>query len=63
MAIRRQPAIPASSVDTSLDSPDDLWSSADAPVVDNAAYRAGPRSVVVLAARRGSAGHEEAAAG
>jgi isoamylase len=36
-------------IDTSLDSPDDIvpWQ-ASAPVGDNASYRAGPRSVVVL---------------
>ncbi len=39
-------------VDTSLASPDDLAAAADAPRVDSAGYLAGPRSVVVLAARR-----------
>ena len=36
-------------VDTSLESPDDILAAADAPAVDASAYRAGPRSVVVLA--------------
>jgi glycogen operon protein len=41
-------------LDTSLASPDDLVSSAVAPLVDSGSYRAGPRSVVILrpAARR-----------
>jgi glycogen operon protein len=50
-------------VDTSLDSPDDLSSAVDAPAVVGGAYRAGPRSVVVLAARKAPTGPEEAAAG
>jgi isoamylase len=39
-------------VDTSLASPDDLSSAVDAPSVDGGTYRAGPRSVVVLASPR-----------
>ncbi len=39
-------------VDTTLASPDDLSAADSAPVVGGASYRAGPRSVVVLAARR-----------
>ena len=39
-------------VDTTLPSPDDLASAVDAAVVDADTYTAGPRSVVVLAARR-----------
>ena len=39
-------------VDTTLASPDDLSAAADAPLVEGGSYRAGPRSVVVLAARR-----------
>ena len=41
-------------VDTSLPSPDDLVTGADAPTAE-ASYRAGPRSVVVLAAMRTAA--------
>ncbi len=41
-------------VDTSLPSPDDLVTGADAPAAE-ATYRAGPRSVVVLAAMRTAA--------
>ncbi|HXJ74824.1 MAG TPA: glycogen debranching enzyme, partial [Candidatus Dormibacteraeota bacterium] len=37
-------------IDTSLDSPEDLVDWPDAPVVSGRAYRAGPRSVVVLMA-------------
>ena len=37
-------------VDTTLPSPDDIVEGRGAPVVDTASYRAGPRSVVVLAA-------------
>ncbi len=39
-------------VDTTLASPDDFTAAADAPTVDGGSYRAGPRSVVVLAAQR-----------
>ena len=39
-------------VDTTLASPDDLSVATDAPLVEGGSYRAGPRSVVVLAARR-----------
>ncbi len=39
-------------VDTTLASPDDFVAAAAAPTVDTGTYRAGPRSVVVLAARR-----------
>ena len=50
-------------VDTSLGSPDDLWSATDAPDIDDGTYRAGPRSVVVLASRRAATRHEETPAG
>ncbi len=47
--------IPASAwyrwIDTSLDSPDDIWDGVSAPVLTGATYRAQPRSVVVLGAR------------
>ena len=49
-------------VDTSLDSPDDLRAAADAPAVDGGTYRAGPRSVVVLAARKAPTAGEETTA-
>ncbi len=39
-------------LDTTLGSPDDLVMAAEAPAVEGDSYRAGPRSVVVLAARR-----------
>jgi glycogen operon protein len=37
-------------VDTTLPSPDDIVEAQDAPVVEGVGYRAGPRSVIVLAA-------------
>jgi glycogen operon protein len=40
-------------IDTSLESPDDIVDWADAPLVGRQAYRAGPRSVVVLIADAG----------
>jgi glycogen operon protein len=42
-------------VDTTLPSPDDFRAAADAPTVETGSYRAGPRSVVVLAAQRTTA--------
>jgi glycogen operon protein len=48
-------------VDTSLESPDDIWSAAEAPLVGASTYRAGPRSVVVLASARTPAGAAEGA--
>jgi len=39
-------------VDTTLASPDDIRRWAEAPVVETASFRAGPRSVVVLLSRR-----------
>ena len=50
-------------VDTSLESPDDILAAADAPAVDASSYRAGPRSVVVLASARTPAGPAAAARG
>jgi isoamylase len=41
-------------VDTTLASPDDIVAATVAPAVEGSCYRAGPRSVVVLAARRGA---------
>jgi len=38
-------------LDTMLPSPDDIRFADEAPTVETAAYRVGPRSVVVLAAR------------
>ena len=38
-------------LDTTLPSPDDIGFADEAPTVETAAYRVGPRSVVVLAAR------------
>jgi len=48
-------------VDTSLESPDDIWSAAEAPLVGASTYRAGPRSVVVLASARTPTGAGEGA--
>jgi glycogen operon protein len=50
-------------VDTSLESPDDIWSATEAPAVVSATYRAGPRSVVVLASGKTPASTGEAAPG
>jgi glycogen operon protein len=45
-------------VDTSLPSPDDLRLAGEAPAVDEGSYRAGPRSVVILASSRDTATQE-----
>jgi hypothetical protein len=45
-------------VDTSLPSPDDLRLAGEAPAVDEGSYRAGPRSVVILACSRDTATQE-----
>jgi glycogen operon protein len=42
-------------VDTALESPEDIVAAADAPFIEDGRYVAGPRSVVVLAARRAPA--------